>query len=143
MQQQKTTIKESLFDAVTERMQQVLNTDKQKDVADALGISPGDFGNRKKREKLPYEQIVEWASKRNVNINWLFTGSGEIHKETSNLQEQALSSKEKALLELFKELSDEDQREICQDAAEKKRLADLEQQVKELALRLERLNSVG
>ena len=58
-------------------------------------------------------------------------------------QLQALTPKERALLELFKELSDKDQREIYQDAEQKKHMSDLERELKELKSIVEQQKNVG
>jgi phage repressor protein C with HTH and peptisase S24 domain len=43
-----------------------------KDVADALGINHLTFATMKSRNKIPYEEILDFCAKRKISINWLF-----------------------------------------------------------------------
>lgn len=80
-----------------------------------------------------------------VSLDWLLTGEGQMYKNTPPPDNplQALTPKERALLGLFKELNDKDQREICRDAEEKKRTADLERELKELKTFVEQQKNAG
>ena len=91
------------------------------------------------------DALVSISSHMGISIDWLLTGEGAMYKSAppTHQQQPALTPKERALLEMFKELSEKDQREICRDAEEKKRLADMELQLKAMALKLEQLNSTG
>lgn len=128
---------------VLERLKVLFNAASDSALARLIEATPQTISTWKSRNSIPYAKCVEVSKEKNISLDWLLTGQGEMYRDGRESMAPALSPKEQALLELFKELSDKDQREICQDAAEKKRMADLEQQVKELALRLEQLNSVG
>lgn len=128
---------------VLERLKALFNVSSDSALARLIGATPQTISTWKSRNSVPYAKCVEISEEKNTSLDWLLTGQGEMYRDGSAAPTPTLNSKEQALLELFKELSDKDQREICQDAAEKKRMADLERQVKELALKLERLNSVG
>lgn len=115
-----------------------------KESAEKAGIPYRSMQNYLRGEREPgADALASIGEQLGISIDWLLTGTGAMYKDASGPQGATLSPQEAALLELFNGLSEKDQREICQDAAEKKRLADLERQVKELALQLERLNSVG
>ncbi|PID47094.1 MAG: phage repressor protein [Proteobacteria bacterium] len=43
-----------------------------KDVADILGINKLTLATMKKRQKIPYGQILDFCAKRKISINWLF-----------------------------------------------------------------------
>lgn len=112
--------------------------------AEKCGVPYSSMQNYLRGEREPkIDALVSISSHMGISIDWLLTGVGEMRKGTASPLGPALSPKEERLLELFKELSDKDQREICENAEEKKRLSDLEHQVRELALKLERLNSAG
>lgn len=42
-----------------------------KDVAKALGINPLTFATIKKRNTIPFREILDFCAKRNISINWL------------------------------------------------------------------------
>ena len=88
-------------------------------------------------------ETAEWVAAH--ALDWLLTGEGAMYKNAAppDRQMQVLSPKERALLEMFKELSDKDQREICRDAEEKKRTADLERRIRELETLVERKKNFG
>lgn len=133
MSRDKSTIRELNFSEVIERLKLALNVTTQADVAKAMGMSTGDLANRKKRNKIPHDRIYEVASSRNVSLDWLLTGKGfmktNIPTEASN---DHLSPRQRAVLDMFESLTEDQQREILRDVEEKKRLAELEARVREL-----------
>lgn len=130
-------------DEVLERLKLVLGESSDSGLARAIGGTPQTISSWRQRNSIPYSKCVEISQSTGASLDWLLTGTGSMYKDASGPQGTILTPQEAALLELFKALSEKDQREICQDAAEKKRLTDLERQVKELAAQLERLNSAG
>jgi len=56
-----------------------------KDVATLLGISQMNFATLKKRNKIPYEELLTFCAKRSIAINWLlFNQSPESLIESTN-----------------------------------------------------------
>ena len=45
-----------------------------KDVADVLGISQMNFATMKKREKIPYAELLDFCALKSISINWLLYG---------------------------------------------------------------------
>jgi phage repressor protein C with HTH and peptisase S24 domain len=43
-----------------------------KDVAEALNIPQGTFASMKKRNSIPYEEILEFCAVKKISVNWLF-----------------------------------------------------------------------
>lgn len=43
-----------------------------KDVADALNIPSSSFATMKKRNSIPYEEILEFCAIKKISVNWLF-----------------------------------------------------------------------
>ncbi|MEA1879289.1 MAG: LexA family transcriptional regulator, partial [Campylobacterota bacterium] len=43
-----------------------------KDVADALSIPSSTFATMKKRNSIPYEEILEFCALKKISVNWLF-----------------------------------------------------------------------
>ncbi len=54
-----------------------------KDVADALGINHLTFATMKSRDRVPYEEILDFCAKRKISINWLF-----YNQATRSLEEE-------------------------------------------------------
>ena len=63
---------------IVEKLKDVLseNTLKKKvfdkDVAEALNIPQGTFASMKKRNSIPYEEILEFCALKKISVNWLF-----------------------------------------------------------------------
>ncbi len=45
-----------------------------KDVATVLGISQMNFATMKKRDKIPFNELLDFCAKRTLSINWLLYG---------------------------------------------------------------------
>ncbi|MBL4901064.1 helix-turn-helix domain-containing protein [Desulfocapsa sp. AH-315-G09] len=55
------------------RAKRVAEVKTDKELSEIIGISKGDFGNRKKRGTL-LPLLVKWAANENVDLNFLITG---------------------------------------------------------------------
>jgi phage repressor protein C with HTH and peptisase S24 domain len=45
-----------------------------KDVAEVLGISQMNFATMKKRNKIPFAELLDFCAKRSISINWMLYG---------------------------------------------------------------------
>jgi len=45
-----------------------------KDVAEVLGISAMNFATMKKRDKIPFNELLDFCAKKSISINWLLYG---------------------------------------------------------------------
>lgn len=45
-----------------------------KDVADILGISQMNFATMKKRNKIPFNELLDFCAKKSISINWILYG---------------------------------------------------------------------
>lgn len=45
-----------------------------KDVAEALGISQMNFATMKKRDKIPFNELLDFCAKKAISINWMLYG---------------------------------------------------------------------
>ena len=56
-----------------------------KDVADVLNITQMNFATMKKRNKIPYEELMDFCAKKSLSINWMLYGqSPESLLESTN-----------------------------------------------------------
>jgi phage repressor protein C with HTH and peptisase S24 domain len=56
-----------------------------KDVANALGISSANFATMKKRDRLPYVELLDFCATKSISINWLlYNQSPESLVEATN-----------------------------------------------------------
>jgi len=79
------------FNDIVEQIKDVVSEDFpgkkifDKDIAGLLGISQMNFATMKKRDKIPYEELLEFCAKRCLAINWLLFGqSPESLVESTN-----------------------------------------------------------
>ena len=108
-----------------------------KQAADRCGISYSSLQNwaGDHREPRP-DALITLGSQLGISIDWLLTGEGPMLRGQS-AQATAASSepanpREQAILELYRALDEDAQREIQSAAEEKKRLKALEQRLQEL-----------
>lgn len=83
---------------ITERLKDILATEGKKNIKDAdvareLVISPNAYAQMKFRNSIPYKEIMDFLSKRNISINLFF-----YNQENENLEE---SEKRYKTLRLF------------------------------------------
>ncbi|MEA2072632.1 MAG: S24 family peptidase, partial [Campylobacterota bacterium] len=45
-----------------------------KDVAEVLGISQMNFATMKKRDKIPFTELLDFCARKTISINWLLYG---------------------------------------------------------------------
>ena len=45
-----------------------------KDIADALGVSQMNFATMKKRNKIPFSELLDFCATKSISINWLLYG---------------------------------------------------------------------
>ena len=128
--------------SVLGRLAQVLGTRTGNQLADALGVSPQTISSWKSRESVPYAQCVSVVEEWNVSLDWLLTGIGPMYRgEPAPAGNGSPDNpREQALLALWRELDEDAQREIQRSAQEKKRLSDIEAQLKELSAAVAALN---
>jgi len=73
-----------VFQDTVRRIEKVIGRDTNKkriynkDIAQALGLSPEYFAVIKKRGKIPYEAIANFCKEREISINWILFGQEPI-----------------------------------------------------------------
>jgi SOS-response transcriptional repressor LexA len=56
-----------------------------KDVADALGVGQMNFATMKKRDKIPFAELLDFCARKSISINWMLYGqSPESLVESTN-----------------------------------------------------------
>lgn len=133
--------------SVLDRMHQVFGVKNDNQLGDALQVNRSTLGNWRARDSVPYTICVDVAGQRGICLDWLLAGEGPMHRD-GGAQESAaedtghhgINPREQAILALYRELSEADQREIQHAAQEKKRLSAIEDQLRELAAAVAALN---
>jgi len=79
------------FNDIVETIKDIISSefpDKKvfdKDVANMLGISQMNFATMKKRDKVPFNELLDFCAKRSISINWLlYNQSPESLVEATN-----------------------------------------------------------
>ncbi len=68
------------FMEIVEEIKDIVSTEHpgkkifDKDVADLLGISQMNFATIKKRDKIPFAELLDFCAKKAISINWLLYG---------------------------------------------------------------------
>ena len=68
------------FNTIVEEIKSIVSTNFSgkkvfdKDVADALGISQMNFATMKKRDKIPYVELLNFCARKSISINWMLYG---------------------------------------------------------------------
>ncbi len=68
------------FNSIVEEIKSIISTTFNgkkvfdKDVADVLGISQMNFATMKKRDKIPYVELLDFCARKSISINWMLYG---------------------------------------------------------------------
>ncbi|WP_168772525.1 helix-turn-helix domain-containing protein [Pseudomonas sp. A-1] len=129
---------------VVDRLQIIYGVNSDSALSTAMEQKRSTVGNWRNRGTVPYAECVNAAAEKGISLDWLLTGEGPMRRDEAAPAVAAdapaapgISPREAAMLELFRSLDEDGQREIQGAAAEKKRLSALEQRIEELAAALE------
>lgn len=118
--------------AVIERLKELFKVTSDTALCDKAGINRQTLSNWKQRNSVPYPLCVSVAEEIGASIDWLLTGEGPMYRSAPPAPAAQLTAREEAVLAMFRALDEGAQREIQQVAEEKKRLRDVERQIREL-----------
>lgn len=62
------------FKQITCKLKKIIGSDKDKDVAIALGIKPTTFASMKRRQKIPYKATLTYCSDNRIDANTVLLG---------------------------------------------------------------------
>jgi hypothetical protein len=69
-----------LFEELIERLKEELKLKSDKELYDIMEVSQGTFSNWRKRNKIPYEEIITLCFNKNIDIKQIITGQKHINK---------------------------------------------------------------
>jgi len=73
------------YKIIIERIKEITGK-TQKDIALLIfDISDKNLSNKIKRNSVDLDALINWVGNVNVNLNWLFTGKGEMFLEESDI----------------------------------------------------------
>ncbi len=62
------------FSAIIERLMKYFNVSQSKDLSDLLNVNYATFSTWIRREKIPYELLIELSIKKGISLDWLLVG---------------------------------------------------------------------
>jgi hypothetical protein len=80
-------IHELSFGVVTSRLKAALRLNNDSELAACLGMSTSNFANRKRADSVPFDLLIPLAISRNVSLDWLFRGLGDVGTDGKGLDE--------------------------------------------------------
>ena len=67
----------NIFD-LFDRLKNIMNLQKDSELANLLNIKQSTLSTYKSRKKIPYDKIFSICENENINFHWLMTGKGQI-----------------------------------------------------------------
>ena len=80
---------------IIDRLKEVYKTNTYTALAAELGVSKQDIRNWRSRNSPPYEICLSIAKEKNIDLNWLLTGKGDMYR--NQLKEQSPSYQSKSI----------------------------------------------
>lgn len=62
------------IEKILARVAEIIDTHSDSAIAKELGVSPQAIANARKRESVPYEKLIQFASRKNISLDDLFLG---------------------------------------------------------------------
>ena len=59
------------FDEFNSKFKFLFGLNKDREVAESLNIRKETFITRKRRDDIPYEQVIKYCEEKNVDLNWI------------------------------------------------------------------------
>lgn len=78
------------FVPVMGRLKAALGVPTDLALAQLLGMSSGNYANRKRTDSIPFEIVIPLCLSRAVSLDWLFSGVGEVYTNGRAAQFQNL-----------------------------------------------------
>ncbi len=121
------------FIEIIERIKAEIGSKNDYDVAEALDMKQNAFSLRKKRGSIPYEEIISFCDKINLSYDWVLCGIGpkyHLEPEASLLKEShqeymVIDKYIKRILELIKDMDEDQKRGILYYIEREKQLSEL------------------
>ncbi len=66
------------FNEIIDTLKEIIGTNKDKDVAVALGIKPTTFASQKRRQRIPYALIIEFCQDNAVDADTVLLGEAGV-----------------------------------------------------------------
>jgi len=66
------------FKQITDRLKELIGSNKDKDVAAALGIKPTTFASMKRRQKIPHKAIISYCHNNRIDANTVLLDENEL-----------------------------------------------------------------
>ncbi|MBC8394485.1 MAG: helix-turn-helix domain-containing protein [Deltaproteobacteria bacterium] len=67
------------FKEIISRMKEITGLTQRELSSKIFNTSDSNLSNKIRRNKVDLDSVMAWAVNTNVNLNWLFTGKGEIY----------------------------------------------------------------
>jgi len=99
-------MEERKFNKFFEKIKFIAKKNTSKDIANLLGLASSTFSEKKYKDQIPYEQVVKFCEKYDVDIAWLLDLK-DTKIETIEQMKAINKSKAKQLLEDMKSLVNE------------------------------------
>ena len=71
-----------------QRLARAIDATSDAELARALGISTGDYSQRKSRGRVPWDRVMSVARSRLVSADWLLTGEGEMRRQDGAVRDE-------------------------------------------------------
>jgi hypothetical protein len=59
------------FDEFNSKFKFLFGLKKDREVAESLNIRKETFITKKRRDDIPYEQVIKYCEEKNVDLNWI------------------------------------------------------------------------
>jgi len=110
---------------VLNRLATALNAKNDAELARKLEVNTSTIATWKARNTIPYKLCVEIAKREKVSLDWLLTGEQSLANAT-------LTTRDCAIIDLFRALDDSQQQKIYAFIQDEKRIAEMREQLNQL-----------
>lgn len=77
-----------IFSEILERLKIITGKKLDKEIAEEMGVKEPTLNRWKARNTIPCEEMILFANKHNVNLNYLILGKGEIYNSNTAIKQK-------------------------------------------------------
>jgi uncharacterized protein with gpF-like domain len=102
-------------DSVITRLKQLFNVKTDQKLGENLTVSKTTISTWRQRNSVPYSLCIQLAQEKNLSLDWLLTGEGQMFRAGNN-DDMSLNREEKDFIKMIRSMNEEQKKDAYETA---------------------------